>query len=168
MWRKSTIFIQDECGFMRVFAKDHMADNLVTHEPFAFPKDVNQVFVVPDRLNSHWLIMVDTEVRRYRPEIGNAASPTLATDEEEELEGEGFENNFVIHTNSDTEDAQVDSIERQDEVYEEEIITYRRRQTQSQTHPIISENVFSSGITLEEFSDDERAPDDEDFPIIQV
>jgi hypothetical protein len=46
--RPSTTLIQDECGIQRVLAKEFMKDHLFTHEPFIFPEQCNQVFLVPD------------------------------------------------------------------------------------------------------------------------
>lgn len=64
--RKSTTLVEDECGFLRVYAKEFMSSHLLKHEPYVLPKDCNQVFMVEDRLRKHWKIVVDTEVRKTR------------------------------------------------------------------------------------------------------
>lgn len=43
---QSTTLIPDECGFLRLYAKEFMLDHLPQHEPFVFPKDVDQIFLV--------------------------------------------------------------------------------------------------------------------------
>lgn len=68
-WRESTTFFQDECGFMRVVAHEFMVDHLLRHKPFVFPKDVNHIFLVIDRLHLHWLLVVDSEVRREHHDL---------------------------------------------------------------------------------------------------
>jgi hypothetical protein len=79
--RASTSLVMDECGIQRVLAKEFMKDNLMKHEPFVFPEDCNQVFLVPDRINKHWQLVVDTEVRRTRPSLPPAIKEVTVSDQ---------------------------------------------------------------------------------------
>jgi hypothetical protein len=63
---ESSTLIVDECGFNKVKSRNFMRSNLLKDEPFVYPWDCNQVFVVSDRLKAHWKIVVDAEVRRTR------------------------------------------------------------------------------------------------------
>jgi hypothetical protein len=65
--QQSTTLVQDECGVQRVLARKFLNDHLERHEPFIFPEQCNQVFLIPDRLHENWQLVVDTEVRRTRP-----------------------------------------------------------------------------------------------------
>jgi hypothetical protein len=60
--RPSTTLVDDECGVQRVLAKEFLHDHLICHESFVWPEGCNQVFLIPDRLNKHWQLVVDTKV----------------------------------------------------------------------------------------------------------
>jgi hypothetical protein len=127
--RASTKLIYDECGIQCVLAKEFMKDNHDQHEPFVWPVGCNQVFLVPNRLNKHWQLVVDTEVRKSRPTLhmpsdaGTVQSTVVSRGGEEEVEEEtlvGSESEEEIETGKGPSTAEED-------VYEEEILTYKRR-----------------------------------------
>jgi hypothetical protein len=74
-WRPSKTLVEDECGIQRVLAKKILPDHLWKHEPFVFPDQCNQVFLIPDKLRRHWQLVVDTEVRRERPRVPRFIAP---------------------------------------------------------------------------------------------
>lgn len=53
----------DECKFTRVRTSKFMPSNLIVHEPFVFPLDVDQVFFIEDRLNTGWHLVVKYDAR---------------------------------------------------------------------------------------------------------
>jgi hypothetical protein len=164
--RASTTLVQDECGIQRVLAKKFMDDHLVRHEPFVFPAQCNQVFLVPDRLHPDWQLVVDTEVRKMRPtlpkpfeevtisaersasveEDDDIGMATVGSDSEEEGEGENLPEEFL---------------------YPEEILTYKRRPAGFQ--PIrVDSHTLERPIQDDILSDDETAPHMEEFPVIET
>jgi hypothetical protein len=125
----STTLVMDECGIQRVLAKEFLPDNRVGHEPFVFPQDCNQVFLVRDRLHPHWQLVVDTEVRRSRPNIPIASEevpvggqPSSSTVHEEGMEGPTVDSASEGDSDGTDEPAGMDR-----NMYDEEILTYQRR-----------------------------------------
>lgn len=167
-WRQSTTLVQDECGFLRVLAKEFMPDHLPRHEPFAFPRDVNQVFVVEDRLNQNWLLVVDTEVRRDCPRI-----PPLLEDKAEDVDlevggGEEVEHDVLVLSDSEEEEMATGMTARiEDNIFEEELITYKRRgKHESYLGPQGNPNNPTDEEDL--LSDDEITPGMDDYPTIEA
>jgi hypothetical protein len=71
-----------------------MSDHLPSNEPFVFPEQCNQVFLVPDPIHPHWQLVVDTEVRRTRTtppraveEVTVCTPATSHSEDEEGVEG---------------------------------------------------------------------------------
>jgi hypothetical protein len=58
--------VVDECGFFRVKAGPFMPDGSIVDEPLAFPKDLNQVFLVDDIINVGWKLFVNVNPRSVR------------------------------------------------------------------------------------------------------
>lgn len=169
---QSTTLITDECGFLRVYAKEFMPDNLPQHEPFVFPKDANQVFLVNDRLHPHWYIVVDTEVRKERPSLPEFPFTDTEDDMPAEEDVELHVNDFEVASDSEDENEIAQNVahnvsDTEDIVSEEEILTYHRRRGRGTVHQ--SDDPFMSTEDIEDAtSDDERAPVDEDFVVIEV
>jgi hypothetical protein len=166
-WRDSTTLVQDECGMQRVLVKEFMPDHLVRHEPFVFPEQCNQVFLVPDRLHEDWKLVVDTEVRRDRPnlpmaiqEVSASGPGTSRLEEEADFEGPSVGSDSegetdVNHIPSTVEEG----------LYPEEIITYKRR---PRNRFIVENHVLEGTVEEDVLSDDEATPDMEDFPEIEA
>jgi hypothetical protein len=68
--------VVDECGFSRVKAGSFMPDGSIVDEPLAFPKDLNQVFLVDDVINVGWKLFVNVNPRSawctYRREANDS------------------------------------------------------------------------------------------------
>ena len=163
--RASTTYVDDECGLLRIQARNFMPDNRPYHEPFVFPEDANQVFVVEDRLNPQWLLVVDTDVRKIRPRIPrNNEEGGTVEDVPTGVEAES-EPELDVGTESDEESHDETSDEVQSD-HDEGIITYRQRHISTFSQPLNIEQESESE-EEETFSDDENPPDIEDFPTLE-
>ena len=187
-YRPSTTYIDDECGFLRILAKDFLPDNLLRHEPFAFPNDCNQVFIVDDRLNPHWKLVVDTDVRKIRPLIPNS------TAEEEDLPETSLGEQGIHHAVSDVQieidgnagfDLEQEETEEGNEAGEDEdthnvhlaeeeigqddnVITYHRRNTGSQSTNLPNRFMDTNYESNSDSDTDDSVTDDEiddDIPL---
>jgi hypothetical protein len=167
--RASTTLVMDECGIQRVKANKFIEDNRVKHEPFVFPHDCNQVFLVPDRLHPEWQLVVDTEVRTSRPrlpfrmeEVTVGGQPYSSAADEEGGEGPSVDSASEGDSECSEEATHMDR-----NVYQEEIITYQRRKNRPQ--PIeVDCRTLDGQVEEELLSDDEHAPQEEDFPTIEM
>jgi hypothetical protein len=133
-WRQSTTLMQDECGIQRVLAREFLRDELVTHESFVFPEQCNQMFLVPDRLHEDWQLVVDMEVRRTRPSIPRPLEDVIMSPPGSPAsEPKEREEDATADSNSDGErETSNRGDNADDEVYPEEILTYKRRPRQIQ------------------------------------
>ena len=57
---------EDECGHLRVKEVNFASDTSPLNEPFAFPKDVEQLFFVKDKIHKGWLLAVKVNARSMR------------------------------------------------------------------------------------------------------
>jgi hypothetical protein len=168
-WKESTSLVEDECGIMRVLAKAFLKDHLWRHEPFVFPTDCNQVFLIPDRLHRHWQLVVDTEVRRERPTLPSFIAPVIIPGEAGPSTAvETVRAEETVVTDSDAEDQEPHHRGRGDEgIYREEILTYRRR-PRRRTQIELEYQQLDAHIEDEILSDNEHAPEIEEFPVIEM
>lgn len=165
----STNYVQDECGHMRVYARAFMPDHLEKHEPFIFPKDVNQVFLVDDRIHRDWKIVVDTEVRHIRPSLPLVLDDDIQGSSSEGAEAECMEADLIVESESDDDLLLGEAVNTEEDlVYPEEIITYTRRRRHHNPPQPIGEHVMNVVQEDEVISDDEIAPDIEDFPTLEM
>jgi hypothetical protein len=167
-WRASTSLVDDECGIQRVKTKEFLNDHLWTHEPFVFPSQCNQVFLIPDRLHRHWHLVVDTEVRRERPSIPRRIPPvTNAGEAGPSREAGTGTPEETVDSASDVEDEERNHPGRGgEEIYREELLTYRRR-PKTRTAIELENQQLDHHVEEEILSEDEYAPEVEDFPIIE-
>lgn len=167
--RASTKLVDDECGIQHVLTNEFMKDHLVRHEPFVWPCDCNQVFLVPDRLHPHWQLVVDTEVRKTRPTLSTPIHDIHAS-ADTELGGDNDAGSEVAIVESESEgEVQYRNVDRNigEDIYEEEILTYKRRAQGVQVPQGGNQNVdpFEMNAVL---SDYENPPEMEDFPVVET
>jgi hypothetical protein len=103
----SSTLVEDECGYNRVLATALMPSHLIQHEPFVYPLDCNQVFLVDDHLHGNWKIVVDSEVRTIRVYETNITSNIVNNI------GESVVNEIVEEDN-------IDAVEIEDEQFTED------------------------------------------------
>jgi hypothetical protein len=60
---RSCMLLEDECGHLRVKVVDFLPDDSPSDEPFAFPKDLDQLFFVDDWLHRGWKLAVKVQPR---------------------------------------------------------------------------------------------------------
>jgi hypothetical protein len=167
--RASTTLMEDECGIQRVLAKKFMSNHLLRHEPFVFPSQCNQVFLVPDRLKMDWQLVVDTEVRRPRPRIPprlEELTVQIPTSQSTEEDDPGYHSPAVESDSEQEPELRLTSAP-EETLYPEEIITYKRRPRRPR--PLGTEyHTVDDSVDGEIISDEETAPQIEEFPIIET
>lgn len=95
--RRGTVVL-DECGFMRVRAQKFMPDNRMTDEPFMFPKDLEQVFYLDDKLNRGWKIVIPVHTRSKRVFFSKSRFESSAeedVDVDDEVQDHGETSNIL-------------------------------------------------------------------------
>ena len=131
--RKSTTLVMDECGVNRVLAREFLNSHLQRHEPFIYPEDCNQVFLVDDRLHRQWKLVVDAEARRRRvfeinvPEVAATYGDGGVAVEDDDNEAVQIED----PASSDDERVLEDNL---DELHENIPLVYRRRRRVLEDH----------------------------------
>jgi hypothetical protein len=63
---RNATLVEDECGHLRVKEVNFVSDTSPLDEPFAFPKDVEQLFFVKDKIHKGWLLAVKINARSMR------------------------------------------------------------------------------------------------------
>ena len=63
---RNATLVEDECGHLRVKQVNFASDTSPLDEPFAFPKDVEQLFFVKDKIHKGWLLAVKVNARTMR------------------------------------------------------------------------------------------------------
>jgi hypothetical protein len=165
--RPSTTLVEDECGIQRVLTTAFMRNDLFRHEPYVFPEQCNQVFLVPDKVHLDWQLVVDTEVRRERPNLPHLPHEVTASGPGTSHSGEDDDfDDPSVESDSEGEPGIDEALGNNDEdMYLEEIITYKRRRKQ----PIVVENHTLEGSVEDDvLSDEENLPDIPDFPEIET
>jgi hypothetical protein len=162
---ESTTLLQDECGIQRVLAKDFIPDHLLQHEPFVFPEHCNQVFLVPDPIHRHWKLVVDTEVRRHRANLPRQVEEvTISGDGTSGGGDEGILEGPSVGSDSEGEPERDEEPDTAEDMYPEEILTYKRRPRQSM---VVEDHTLEASAVDEVISEDENAPEMGDFAVIE-
>jgi hypothetical protein len=60
---KNAMLVEDENGHLRMKELNLASDSSPLDEPFAFPKDVEQLYFVKDKLHKRWLLSVKPPLR---------------------------------------------------------------------------------------------------------
>jgi hypothetical protein len=63
---RNATLVEDESGHLRVKEVNFASDNSPLDEPFAFPKDVEQLYFVKDKLHKGWLLGIKGNARSTR------------------------------------------------------------------------------------------------------
>lgn len=74
---------EDECGALCVKFVRPMSDKMSSDEPFADPKEVEQVFFVDDKINRGWKLVVHAEPRGKRVFYKRAQGESSASEDDE-------------------------------------------------------------------------------------
>jgi hypothetical protein len=63
---RNATLVEDECGHLRVKEVNFAPDSSPLDKPFAFPKDVEQLYFVKDKIHKGWLLAVKVNARSIR------------------------------------------------------------------------------------------------------
>jgi hypothetical protein len=60
---RACTILEDECGHLRIKDVSFLPDNSPSDEPFAFPKDMEQIFYVDDWIHRGWKLAIKVQPR---------------------------------------------------------------------------------------------------------
>jgi hypothetical protein len=63
---RNAILLEDECGHLQVKEVNFAPDISTLDEPFVFPKDVEQLYFMKDKIHKGWFLAVKVNARSMR------------------------------------------------------------------------------------------------------